>query len=1016
MSLTPGAREGGHNSQVRPNPPTEGNRTGRALLSRVGSALAQVFVPKADWLGPQLPIAPQAPDNVAGRQWDFPPGYNIQIQPRQTEEFSFNQLRMLAQYDIIAGLVSRRVDQIRDLDWQIRPRSVIGSETPTSGNDERIREVQDFLQEPGPGVLWEDFIGALVTDILEIDSPCVYIRRTKGGDLYSLDIIDGSLITPKIGSDGRAPLPPLPAYQQVLHGLPAVDYTRDEMIYRPRNPRSYKMYGRSPVEMIALTINMCLRRSVSQLSFFTEGTIPDGFITGPEGWTQSQLEVLQQWFDATLSGNLAKRRKLTVVPFGAKFQEWKQPILKDEFDEWLTRIACFSFAYPPTVFTKSNNRACYSADTETLTERGWRKFEEVEPGERIATVNPDTLGMEFHEPTALYVYPYEGDMVRINTKTTDVLVTPDHDMWVSPSGKREYRKRKAEELIGKQVELQASVPSCEGGTEQTTFTLPYAGPLLVGAGSGGITVQMDDWLELLGYYISEGGLSHRHRHIDSYLFTLAQNHGRVCDNIQSVLDRLPFKSTRYPPNESDPCQRWNVFGRDLWTWLFENVGGRCGDKRIPRQFMAMNRRQSRILFDALMDGDGSWDKRDNRVSGQYYTTSKALADDVQELAFRLGYNAAVRDHYDAHGNRARAYRVSIVERDVYRTIETAVTKEPYDGVVYCFSVPNHLFVTRRNGKIGIHGNTADVSQEVGIDEGREPLKKWLKGFLDLIIRKAFGYRDLEFVWIDKRTVKPEDQAKIDASDVNAGIRTRQEVRILRGLDPVEGADVLTVTTGQGIFPVTHVEALSNAQISAGEPGAVNVADLSRTGDGKGGPIPVSTAGPKGTPLGGATTKAALLGPGENRTLRSLYLMRPLLNAEEVETWARASGFTSVVTDPHVTILRSVAPVDWGTALRASKPLVVRGGTRSVQRFGNRAVVLEFTSGSLQSRFEELTTVAGGAHAFPEYRPHVTITLEAPADLNESAITPFQGDLIFGVEEYREVTDGADDPADKALSG
>jgi hypothetical protein len=38
--------------------------------------------------------------------------------------------------------------------------------------------------------------------------------------------------------------------------------------------------------------------------------------------------------------------------------------------------------------------------------------------------------VEYHEPVGLYVYPYSGEMVRFITRTVDVLVTPDHKMWV----------------------------------------------------------------------------------------------------------------------------------------------------------------------------------------------------------------------------------------------------------------------------------------------------------------------------------------------------------------------------------------------------------------------------------------------------------------------------------------------------------------------------------------------------------------------------------------------------------
>ena len=62
-------------------------------------------------------------------------------------------------------------------------------------------------------------------DMLVIDAVTLYPRYTRGGDLYAVDVIDGSTITPLVADDGRTPEPPDPAYQQVLHGVPAADFS-----------------------------------------------------------------------------------------------------------------------------------------------------------------------------------------------------------------------------------------------------------------------------------------------------------------------------------------------------------------------------------------------------------------------------------------------------------------------------------------------------------------------------------------------------------------------------------------------------------------------------------------------------------------------------------------------------------------------------------------------------------------------------------------------------------------------
>ncbi len=41
----------------------------------------------ADWFGPSAPQAPGAPADVAGRQWDFPAGYNLNIRTAPMKRF-----------------------------------------------------------------------------------------------------------------------------------------------------------------------------------------------------------------------------------------------------------------------------------------------------------------------------------------------------------------------------------------------------------------------------------------------------------------------------------------------------------------------------------------------------------------------------------------------------------------------------------------------------------------------------------------------------------------------------------------------------------------------------------------------------------------------------------------------------------------------------------------------------------------------------------------------------------------
>jgi len=329
------------------------------LLTRVVGGLRQA------WFGPSQPLAPEAPPDTAGRQFDYPVGYNLRLKPRQDEGTSFAALRGLADaYDLVRLVIETRKDQIEALDWQIRPRR------GGSPDDPRIAAIEDLLRTPDREHPWGTWVRLLLEDLFVLDAPTLYVRRTASGALWGLEVVDGATIKRLLGADGRTPQAPDPAYQQVLKGIPAVDYTADELIYAPRNPRPHKVHGYSPVEQILMTVNIGLRRQVSQLNYFTEGNTPEALIGVPEAWTPDQIRQFQEYWDALLEGNLAARRHTRFVPGGLKYQPIRDVPLKDDFDEWLARVVCFAFSVPPTAFSKQTNRATAESAQDAATAEG----------------------------------------------------------------------------------------------------------------------------------------------------------------------------------------------------------------------------------------------------------------------------------------------------------------------------------------------------------------------------------------------------------------------------------------------------------------------------------------------------------------------------------------------------------------------------------------------------------------------------------------------------------------------
>ncbi|MDH2310352.1 phage portal protein [Methylobacterium brachiatum] len=317
------------------------------------------------WFGPSVPMRPSAPPEVAGRRFDYPTGYNLNTTARAYEPVSFAQLRRLADgYDLLRLVIETRKDQAARMKWAIKPRDAGKSAAA------KVAAVTAFLARPDGIHPWTDWLRMGLEDVLVLDAWSNFKQRSRAGDLLALEPIDGATIKPILAEDGRVPLPWVQggetvwpeAYQQILKGLPAVNYTARELLYRPRNLRTDRVYGFSPVEQVMTTVNIALRRQVMTLEYFTSGSVPDALIGVPETWGPDQIATYQTYWDSLFTDNLAARRRARFVPGKVALHQTSEPQLKGEFDEWLSRVVCFAFSISPQALIKQMNRA--SADTQ----------------------------------------------------------------------------------------------------------------------------------------------------------------------------------------------------------------------------------------------------------------------------------------------------------------------------------------------------------------------------------------------------------------------------------------------------------------------------------------------------------------------------------------------------------------------------------------------------------------------------------------------------------------------------
>jgi predicted SAM-dependent methyltransferase len=402
---------------------------------------------------------------------------------------------------------------------------------------------------------------------------------------------------------------------------------------------------------------------------------------------------------------------------------------------------------------------CYSADTEVLTKRGWLAWPDVKDSDEFATRNVDGW-LEWQFASSLTNLPHNGEMVSFKGEASDLLVTENHRMygfeWKYDCTKREGHKGPLQFIAAKDVASRFSkrgpgqrgfrVPSTvswlgtlppEGDIFQLTSVFDGPGPKPIKR-----SIDLSDWVAFLGLYLAEGSCegtfkqygitknavddprSHYEQamafvasgmpaNYPSHPSTNRSNATRVAitqaaksryyAEINSLLEKLPW---RFRPT----VHGFVVNDKGLHHELF-----RLGNKyikHVPQWVKDLPASYLEIFLTWFNKGDGSIRKNGDRV---YFTTSKQLADDLQEIILKIGRSATIRKYAgraatvgDRVIDKSRtAAGYFLYERKAnYVTLGSAST-ENYEGRVYCATVPNEVLYVRRNGKPMWCGNTVD---------------------------------------------------------------------------------------------------------------------------------------------------------------------------------------------------------------------------------------------------------------------------------------------------------------------
>lgn len=419
----------------------------------------------------------------------------------------------------------------------------------------------------------------------------------------------------------------------------------------------------------------------------------------------------------------------------------------------ITVVKIGSADYKPTAADLEawrNTFECYDEETEILTDQGFKTFNEVidysiltdannkyssapKDGIKVACFNANTQKIEYHAPNKSFVGEYNGDMYYFNNKKVNVKVTPNHDMWVSKRRNiknkshswGEWQKVKAERLNINNYHKFRSCADWEG--EEKKFIE-----------IDGNQVPVEIYLEYLGYLVSEGSVynsvSCRKYYTSICQSTITEKEyypqmKECSDNFSKYLNKNCY-------NYINKNGMWSatISSKNIYNYFKKEIGTdgntKSPNKKVPRWVLNLSPRLLKIFLKAAVMGDGTlYKSRVNKLNyNTYTTTSKQLADDICEIAFKCGYSPIVSktfrkendnrlDYYDvswSEGEIGSKGKFPLVHNGKGKRDKPMLTKQPYSGKVWCFTVPTGLFVTRREGKITIQGNSAQNDKDFKI--------------------------------------------------------------------------------------------------------------------------------------------------------------------------------------------------------------------------------------------------------------------------------------------------------------
>ena len=292
-------------------------------------------------------------------------------------------------------------------------------------------------------------------------------------------------------------------------------------------------------------------------------------------------------------------------------------------------------------------------------------------------------------------------MYHLATKSVDLKVTPEHHLFIKPHHScwqfslpervqklRSFKIKIGCKWLGKTFFFENLTTHLNHKTKKLTYHFPLH-----------FNIQKLMWL--LGFWTAEGCLR------DGTVIRLSQMPNSLAfKKAVSII-----KDLKLHPNISGKEIYFSC--KELAQYL-SKWGSKSSEKRVPIEIKNMESVDLITFLEGYFAGDG-WKTGGTHKTWCASTTSKFLADDLQEIGLKAGFAPKIHENPE---------KISLFKRRMIHTQKTYTLTfsshlcpeiqkrknplevwENYEGEVYSCTVPSGIILVRRNGKPIWSGNS-----------------------------------------------------------------------------------------------------------------------------------------------------------------------------------------------------------------------------------------------------------------------------------------------------------------------